>query len=151
MSLRTRIRAVGGTAALTGAALASVGLALAGAAPAAASGTGTTAVAATVPWSASHGTATAAGDRWVANRKLVLDGTLGNTGSDCYSVWTRYVHDWVVLAWTKQAEICGAGSVDFTSTHDYTYTVTGTLKVCRGTTDTTDCGTGVGITYWPIG
>jgi hypothetical protein len=150
MSLRTRVRAISGTAALAGAALATAGLVLSGAVPAAASDTSTTAVAATVPWSASHDTATAAGERRLENRKLVLDGTLGNTGSGCYSVWTRYVHDWVVLPWTKQAEICGAGSVGFTSTKDYTYTVTGTLKVCRGTTDTADCGEGVGITHWPI-
>ncbi|QEU67438.1 hypothetical protein CP966_20990 [Streptomyces galilaeus] len=61
------------------------------------------------------------------------------------------MHDWVVMPYTKHAEICGAGSVDFTATKSYTYTVTGTLRVCRGTTDTTDCGQGVSITHWPIG
>ncbi|MFD5267389.1 hypothetical protein [Streptomyces sp. NPDC058335] len=154
MSLRTRTRAITTTAALATATTAA--LTLSGAAPASAStAAGTTAAettaAATVPWSASHGTASAAGDRWLASGKLVLDGTLTNTGTGCYSVWTRFVHDFVVLPYTKHAEICGAGSVDFTATKSYTYTVTGTLRVCRGTTDTTDCGQGVGITHWPIG
>ena len=145
MSLRTRTRAITTTAAL---ATATTALTLSGAAPvSAAASTG----AATVPWSASHATASAAGDRWLASGRLVLDGTLTNTGTGCYSVWTRFAHDFVVLPYTKHAEICGAGSVDFTATKSYTYTVTGTLRVCRGTTDTTDCGQSVGITHWPIG
>ncbi|MFF8195069.1 hypothetical protein ACF05L_30355 [Streptomyces bobili] len=152
MSLRTRTRAITTTAAL---ATATAALTLSAGAPVSASpGAGTTSAgtaAATVPWSASHSTASAAGDRWLANGKLVLDGTLTNTGTGCYSVWTRFVHDWVVMPYTKHAEICGAGSVDFTATKSYTYTVTGTLRVCRGTTDTTDCGQSVGITHWPIG
>ncbi|MET9501483.1 hypothetical protein ABZY42_07040 [Streptomyces sp. NPDC006622] len=153
MSLRTRTRAITTTAAL---ATATAALTLSGAAPASAStAAGTTAAdttaAATVPWSASHGTASAAGERWLANGKLVLDGTLTNTGTGCYSVWTRFAHDFVVLPYTKHAEICGAGSVSFTADKSYTYTVTGTLRVCRGTTDTTDCGQAVSITYWPIG
>ncbi|GGR39016.1 hypothetical protein GCM10010251_64550 [Streptomyces aurantiogriseus] len=65
-------------------------------------------------------------------------------------MWTRLVHDWVVRPWVKHSEICGAGSVDFTAARDYTYLTSGTLKVCRGTTDTTDCSAGVGITHWPI-
>ncbi|MFM9631791.1 MULTISPECIES: hypothetical protein [Streptomyces] len=149
MSLRTRTRAITTTAALATATTAA--LTLSAAAPVSASTAAGATAAATVPWSASHGTASAAGDRWVESGKLVLDGTLTNTGTGCYSVWTRFVHDWVVMPYTKHAEICGAGSVDFTATKSYTYTVTGTLRVCRGTTDTTDCGQGVSITHWPIG
>ncbi|MEU9666673.1 hypothetical protein AB0J81_06480 [Streptomyces bobili] len=154
MSLRTRTRAITTTAALATAATAALTLSAAApvsASTAAGATAAGTAAAATVPWSASHDTASAAGDRWLANGKLVLDGTLTNTGTGCYSVWTRFVHDWVVMPYTKHAEICGAGSVDFTATKSYTYTVTGTLRVCRGTTDTTDCGQGVSITHWPIG
>lgn len=158
MSLRIRTRATTTTTALTtatGTVVTAAALALSGVAPASASTpaatTASTTAAATVPWSASHATASAAGDRWLASGKLVLDGTLTNTGTGCYSVWTRFAHDFVVLPYTKHAEICGAGSVDFTATKSYTYTVTGTLRVCRGTTDTTDCGPGVSITHWPIG
>ncbi|USQ82817.1 hypothetical protein NFX46_02925 [Streptomyces phaeoluteigriseus] len=154
MSLRIRTRATTTTAALTtatGTVVTAAALALSGVAPASASTPAATTAAATVPWSASHATASAAGDRWLASGKLVLDGTLTNTGTGCYSVWTRFAHDFVVLPYTKHAEICGAGSVDFTATKSYTYTVTGTLRVCRGTTDTADCGPGVSITHWPIG
>ncbi|MFG3260618.1 MULTISPECIES: hypothetical protein [Streptomyces] len=154
MSLRTRTRTITTTAALATATTAALTLSAAApvsASTAAGATAAGTAAAATVPWSASHGTASAAGDRWVESGKLVLDGTLTNTGTGCYSVWTRFVHDWVVMPYTKHAEICGAGSVDFTATKSYTYTVTGTLRVCRGTTDTTDCGQGVSITHWPIG
>ncbi|MGV9556335.1 hypothetical protein [Streptomyces sp. NPDC003401] len=149
MSLRTRTRTLTTTAALVGAAA----LALSGAGTATASGgAGLPAgAAATVPWSASHGTASAAGERWVESGRLVLDGTLTNTGTGCYSVWTRFVHDFVVLPAAKQAEICGTGSVHFTAGKSYTYTTTGTVRVCRGTTDTTDCGQAVSITHWPIG
>lgn len=151
MSPRTRTRTLATTAALA----TTVALALYGAGPATAStgtGTGVTAgAAATVPWSASHDTASAAGERWLESGTLVLDGTLTNTGTGCYSVWTRFAHDFVVLPSTKQAEICGAGSVGFTVRKSYTYTTTGTVRVCRGTTGTTDCGQAVSITHWPIG
>lgn len=149
MSARTR------TLAATAALATTTALALYGAGPATASaGAGTVVpagAAATVPWSASHDTASAAGERWLESGTLVLDGTLTNTGTGCYSVWTRFAHDFVVLAPVKQAEICGAGSVGFTARKSYTYTTTGTVRVCRGTTGTTDCGQAVSITHWPIG
>ncbi|MFF4408364.1 hypothetical protein ACFY2W_11435 [Streptomyces sp. NPDC001262] len=105
---------------------------------------------ATTPWSASYGTAAVAGTKWVEHRDsgltpLVWQGTLKNTGSGCYSVWTSVAHDMWGMGPEKQATQCGAGSVSF-SQEDSSLTFTSVqVVVCRGDKDTTDCGSWVKI------
>ncbi|MGW1176458.1 hypothetical protein ACWD4P_22420 [Kitasatospora sp. NPDC002543] len=128
------------------------------AAPAEAASAAPTTAATTVAWSASYGTAaSASGTRWTETSSggfgtdLVLTGTLTNTGTGCYAVWTRYTFDFTPGPTTKQAEICGAGSVAVNARQYYKYTTTGSIAVCKGgTTSPTDCGTWQSITHWPI-
>ncbi|MEE1938329.1 hypothetical protein V1L54_02695 [Streptomyces sp. TRM 70361] len=145
--MRRPVRAA--LAAATGALLA------AAAVPASAAET-TAAGPAAVEWSARHGTATAAGERWTEStgtgffRVLVLDGELINTGGECYSVWTRFVYDLAPAPARKQAEICGPGTTGVEVRQSYLPTTTGSLAVCRGTTGTADCGAWQSITWWPV-
>ncbi|MEU9604075.1 hypothetical protein [Streptomyces sp. NPDC048057] len=146
--IRTRVWA----AAVTTAA----GLALTTAVPANATSTSTPT---TVPWAVSHGSeATASGDRWIERGStprsgdLVLKGTLTNTGSGCYSVWTQYIWDRVVKPPTKYTEICGPGTVnvDIREALPAFPIYSGSVKVCKGTAYTRDCGRAESITSWPI-
>ncbi|MGY0056806.1 hypothetical protein ACWY4P_09605 [Streptomyces sp. LZ34] len=110
---------------------------------------------AAVEWSATHGSATASGTRWTERvdgwTDLVIEGELRNTGTECTSVWVRWIHDWVVTPYTRQASQCGGGvSPVNIRLSPYGLTTTGQLKVCRGTTDTGDCGDAISVTHWPI-
>ncbi|ORT59398.1 hypothetical protein [Streptomyces sp. CB03238] len=135
------------------AAAATAGALLATAAPATAASTTADGgkPARTVAWSAGHGGATAAGDRWIEQSgNLVLSGTLSHTGEGCYSVWTRFVNDFAPGPLTKLAEVCGPGTVAITARHAYRLTTTGRLAVCRGTENVQDCGPWHTITSWPV-
>ncbi|GAA4314910.1 hypothetical protein GCM10023086_36460 [Streptomyces venetus] len=111
-----------------------------------------------VAWSATHGTATAAGTRWTEASDsgapfsaLVIEGELRNSGSECYSVWVRWMRDLVPGPYTKQATQCGTGSAPVNiRLGAYLPTTTGDLKVCRGNQDTKDCGEPVSLTSWPV-
>jgi hypothetical protein len=134
-------------------AVAAASLVLALAAPASAS---EAASASTVEWSSEFETAAAAGQRWTEpgsstiTRDLVLSGTLSNTGDNCYSVWTRFMFDFVPGPTRKQAQICGPGTVDVTTRQAYQPTTTGYLTVCKGTENTSQCAPWESITWWPI-
>ncbi|MEU1056168.1 hypothetical protein [Streptomyces sp. NPDC005876] len=136
------------------AAAAAVGLLTAAAAPVAADQPAR--AAAPVPWSVSLGTAGAAGERWTEPSAypglpdLVISGTLTNTGTGCYAVWTRFYRDFSVGPVTKQAEICGPGSAAVAARQSYGFTTTGYVTVCRGTANTADCAPWANITWWPI-
>ncbi|MFF3328961.1 hypothetical protein ACFYWX_05275 [Streptomyces sp. NPDC002888] len=111
--------------------------------------------AAPVQWSATHGSATASGTRWTEQSGtatvLVVEGQLRNTGTECSSVWVQWTRDFVSSPYTKQATQCGSEvSPVNVRLNPYRLTTTGRLKVCRGTTDTNDCGTAVSLTTWPI-
>jgi len=129
------------------------GLALALAAPASASEAPS---ASGVEWSSQFETATAAGQRWTEpgtsaiTRDLVINGTLSNTGENCYTVWTSFVFDFAPGPIRKQAQICGPGAVDFNARQAYRPTTTGYLTVCKGTEDTSECAPWENITWWPI-
>lgn len=113
--------------------------------------------AAAVEWSAGLETATAAGERWleptddVISSDLVLEGTLTNTGSGCYAVWTRFVFDFMPGPVRKQAEICGPGTAEVNVRQVYWVTTTGGLTVCKGTENTEECAPWESITHWPGG
>ncbi|SFL33866.1 hypothetical protein [Streptomyces pini] len=110
---------------------------------------------AAVGWSVQHGTAAATGERWTEpsggwpSSTLVIEGELTNTGAGCYSVWTRFVYDLAPGPVRKHAEICGPGSVEVDVRQSYWITTTGSITVCRGTEDTSDCGTWRSVTTWP--
>ena len=108
-----------------------------------------------VEWSATHGTATASGLRWTEPRsdignRLVVEGDLKNTGSGCYSVWVRWIHDLAPGPERLQTTVCGSGSVPVDVVLDmYWPTTGGYLRVCKGKTNT-DCGEQISLTTWPI-
>ncbi|MER6614567.1 hypothetical protein [Streptomyces xantholiticus] len=105
----------------------------------------------TVAWSAGHESAGAAGERWMEQPgDLVISGKLSNTGEGCYAVWTRFVNDFAPGPLRKQAEVCGAGTVDVHVRQAYRPTTTGRLTVCKGTEDVKDCGPWQNITSWPV-
>ncbi|HKS48517.1 MAG TPA: hypothetical protein VJT49_26080 [Amycolatopsis sp.] len=119
-----------------------------------ASATGAVAGPGPVDWSATHGTATAKGTRWVEPAglfgNLVIKGELTNTGSECYSVWVRFNHDLVPGAPKKIVTQCGPGTTTLEIRQYYGPTITGALQICRGQTNTTDCGRAENLTSWPI-
>ncbi|MDX3229081.1 hypothetical protein [Streptomyces sp. ME19-01-6] len=80
----------------------------------------------------------------------MVQGELRNTGTECFSVWVRWTDDWVVTPYTKQASQCGGGVAPVNMRKSYGLTTTGRLTVCRGTTDTQDCGEDISLTRWPI-
>jgi hypothetical protein len=109
----------------------------------------------TVVWSAAHETASALGERWVEQNPqdhifLVLVGKLTNTGAGCYSVWTRFHHDFAPGFPQKWFEICGAGSVNLEMRKHWQPTMSGYVAVCKGTDSVTNCGSWQSITHWPI-
>ncbi|MEV5883663.1 hypothetical protein AB0L74_13245 [Streptomyces sp. NPDC052020] len=111
---------------------------------------------ATVPWSVSHGTATASGDRWTERGStgfpdLVIRGTLANSGTECYSVWFRWMYDLAPAQPRKHVSQCGTGTAPVETRLFYLPTYTGSVAVCRGTTDTSDCGPWQSVTSWPVG
>ncbi|MFH9403830.1 hypothetical protein ACH4JS_29340 [Streptomyces sp. NPDC017638] len=135
------------TAAVAVAALsASAGLATAGTAGAAG---------AAVPWSTTYGTANASGTRWTepsgTSTALVVKGELRNTGTACYSVWVQWTNDFISYPYQKSTTQCGAGvtPVDIRLS-PYKLTTNGHLKVCKGTADTSACGSEISLTTWPI-
>ncbi|MFF8917390.1 hypothetical protein ACF08M_29805 [Streptomyces sp. NPDC015032] len=109
-----------------------------------------------VAWSVGHQTAAASGERWTEpsstglNVDLVISGKLSSTGEGCYSLWTRFLFDLGPGKVLKQAEICGSGTVDIDVRQAYRATTTGSVTVCKGTVDTTDCASWENITWWPI-
>ncbi|MEV1333637.1 hypothetical protein AB0J20_29135 [Micromonospora costi] len=130
---------------------------LATAAPAGAAPAATTAAPTVVPWSASHGDATASGGRWLETPSgrilptVVVEGELATTGTGCHSAWVQWWHDFYPHPWTRIAGRCGAGTTPVvTRYHNYLPTVTGQLKVCRGETDQQDCGASTSLTTWPV-
>ncbi|MEU9559357.1 hypothetical protein [Streptomyces fumanus] len=136
------------------AAVAALGLLAATAGPVAADAPAR--AAATVPWSVSLDTASAAGERWTeptqypSSPDLVVSGTLTNTGTGCYAVWTRFFRDFSAGPVTKRAELCGPGTAAVAARQRYDYLTTGYVTVCRGTADTSDCAPWTNITWWPI-
>ncbi|MFD4938014.1 hypothetical protein [Streptomyces virginiae] len=139
MRARTRIWAVAAMAAAL----------VTAATPASAAGDG-------VPWSVTHGTAEAEGDRRIARTatgvlQLQVDGKLSHTGEGCSSVWTRFQFDMAPMPARKQAQVCGDGTVEVTIRGTYMPTTTARLTVCKGTENTTDCAQWASITHWPIG
>ncbi|MFD4741379.1 hypothetical protein ACFWNR_27600 [Streptomyces virginiae] len=109
-----------------------------------------------VPWSVTHGTAEAEGDRRIARTatgvlQLQVDGKLSHTGEGCSSVWTRFQFDMAPMPARKQAQVCGDGTVEVTIRGTYMPTTTARLTVCKGTENTTDCAQWASITHWPIG
>ncbi|MFG1837441.1 hypothetical protein [Micromonospora sp. NPDC049175] len=110
-----------------------------------------------VPWSASHGAATASGGRWLETRPgqvipdVVVEGQLATTGAGCHAVWVQWRRDFFPLPWTQVASRCGAGTTPVaTRFYGYLPTVTGQLKVCRGQADQQDCGPSTSLTSWPV-
>lgn len=103
--------------------------------------------AATGPWSASHQTATAAGTSRVEPGGVfyytkIVEGQLTNTSADCYSVWYRVIYDLAPGFPRKHVTQCGAGSAPVNlRVGGLTYTSTLLLRVCKGSQDTSDCGT----------
>ncbi len=113
------------------------------------------AAAAPVEWVAAHSTAAASGSRWTEQDviwpALIIEGELRNTGTGCFSVWVRWIHDFSPSPYARHATQCGdeAAPVNIRLS-PYLPTTTGQLKVCRGTEDTTDCGPVISLTTWPI-
>lgn len=111
--------------------------------------------AAPVEWSAAHGSAAASGIRWTEQdgirSALVIEGELRNTGTGCFSVWVRWIHDFFPSPYTRHATQCGDEIAPVNlRLSPYLPTTTGQLKVCRGAEDTTDCGPAISLTPWPV-
>lgn len=143
--MHTRTRTWAATAA-TAAAL------IAAATPASAAGGG----GGGTPWSVTHGTAKAEGERRLARNasgvlQLHVEGKLTHTGEGCSSVWAQFQFDMVPVPARKQAQVCGDGTVDVSIRGAYMPTTTARLTVCRGTEDTTDCTQWSSITHWAVG
>jgi hypothetical protein len=129
---------------LTVAAASTAGLLLAGA----------PASAAPIPWSVSHGTATADGTRWLergsgVGSTLVLEGELRNTGAGCYSLWSITRRDFIPSAPRKLATQCGAGSKPVETKISYSLTTTSSVQICQDE-DRVNCGQQVSVTHWPV-
>lgn len=108
-----------------------------------------------LPWSVTHGSATASGHRWtepgqILFRNLVVSGELTNTGQGCASVWTQFTFDLAPSPAFKRAEVCGTGSVDIHLRQSLMPTTTGRVTVCRGTETATDCAPWQSLTSWPV-
>ncbi|MFF9979972.1 hypothetical protein [Streptomyces erythrochromogenes] len=147
MNTRTRTRTRTRTWAV--AATAATAALVTAAAPASAAGGG-------IPWSVTHGTGKAEGDRRLARSdtgvlELRVDGKLTHTGEGCSSVWTRFQFDLAAMPARKQAQVCGDGTVDVTIRGAYRPTTTASVTVCKGTEKPTDCAQWASITHWPIG
>ncbi|MCX4692720.1 hypothetical protein [Streptomyces sp. NBC_01408] len=119
------------------------------AAPASAAGGG-------IPWSITHGTAKAEGDRSLARSatgvlELRVDGKLSRTGEGCSSVWVRFQFDMAPMPARKQAQVCGDGTADVNIRMSYMPTTTGYVTVCKGTEKPTDCAPWASISHWRRG
>lgn len=84
------------------------------------------------------------------SRDPVLQGTLSNASDGCYALWTKFTFDFVPGPVRQQATICGPGSVDIDVRQAYQPTTTGSVTICKGTTDTSSCTPWTNITRWPI-
>ncbi len=110
----------------------------------------------TVKWSATHQTSAASGERWIesgstpSSPELVLSGTLSNTGSACYSLWTRFRFDRTPGPVRKHAEICGRSRVEVKMNQAYQFITSGYVAVCEGTENPDNCGPWENITSWPV-
>ncbi|MET9763123.1 hypothetical protein ABZ016_29470 [Streptomyces sp. NPDC006372] len=96
-------------------------------------------------WTASHGTASASGTSWaepgtIFVRPFVIKGELSNTGSECYSAWITFTHDLTPGIPSKNATQCGAGTAPVNFRGSLPSLGTVSIKICRGSTATTDCG-----------
>ncbi|SNX62956.1 hypothetical protein SAMN06272735_4753 [Streptomyces sp. TLI_55] len=81
----------------------------------------------------------------------MVNGEIQNTGTECFSVWVQWTRDFIPSPYTKHATQCGAGvSPVNLRLSPYQLTTTGRLKVCQGAADTTDCGSAISLTTWPI-
>ncbi|MFF7726676.1 hypothetical protein [Streptomyces sp. NPDC008001] len=111
-----------------------------------------------VPWSTHHGTATASGTRRTERDgsalfpALVVRGELKNTGTGCYSVWVQWTYDFAGMPPRKHVTQCGPATkpVDY-RLPSYSLTTTGSIFVCKGDKDTSDCGPRESLTSWPVG
>lgn len=117
--------------------------------------TGTSASAAGVPWSVSHGAATAQGTRAVQQDPggflpaLAIRGELRNTGDGCYSVWFQFNHDLAPGPAIKHATQCGPGTTPIEFRTTYRPTTSGSVFVCEGTTRE-ECGERRSMTSWSV-
>ncbi|MBW5486039.1 hypothetical protein [Streptomyces bambusae] len=108
-----------------------------------------------VPWSASHGTASASGTRWTerpagsTSTVLVVKGELRNTGSGCYAVWSQFTFDFMPRPARKHASLCGPGAVPVEFSTAYSALTTGSVFICKGDT-LQDCGERRTLTSWPV-
>ncbi|MFJ3927490.1 hypothetical protein [Streptomyces sp. NPDC090022] len=111
---------------------------------------GAPASAAPVPWSASHGTATADGTRWLENSStLVVKGELRNTGPGCYSLWSVTIRDFAPGPVSNLATVCGPGSKQVEAKIAYAITTSSYLQICQDD-NRKNCGQQVSVTSWPI-
>jgi hypothetical protein len=103
------------------------------------------------PYTASDGTATVSGATWIIDNPipetpdLGISGTLSNTGTGCFAVWTKATFDWSVGPTTEQVQICGAGSADFNATQYLNFAAHVWVEVCKGTANTNSCGAQVEV------
>ncbi|CAM5423074.1 hypothetical protein [Streptomyces avidinii] len=110
---------------------------------------GAPASAAPIPWSVSHGTATADGTRWLEpGSSLVVKGELRNTGPGCYSLWSVTVRDFVPGPVRKLATQCGSGSQPVETKISYALTTTSYVQICQDESRT-NCGRQTSVTQWP--
>ncbi|MFI8392786.1 hypothetical protein [Streptomyces sp. NPDC085540] len=116
---------------------------------------GSPSAAAGLPWSATHGTATAGGSRWlekaagILSSTLVVEGEIKNTGFGCYSLWTMTVHDLAPGPARKVATQCGPGTEPVSFKTSYAPTTTGYVHICKDDASG-GCGQQTSITTWPI-
>lgn len=108
-----------------------------------------------VPWSVTHGTAKAEGDRRVARSatgmpELQVDGKLSHTGEGCSSVWVRFQFDLIPTPARKHTQVCGDGTAEVRIRSSYMPTTTASVTVCKGTDKATDCAPWTSLTRWPI-
>jgi hypothetical protein len=107
----------------------------------------------TYPWTATHGTATAAGTRWLEKgsgglgTNLVVQGELKNTGPGCYSLWSATINDFIPVSTRKVATQCGPGTAPVSFSVRYTYTTTSSVYVCKDEV-AQDCGPRTSMTTW---
>ncbi|MFF4447236.1 hypothetical protein [Streptomyces sp. NPDC001502] len=115
----------------------------------------TSSSAAGLPWSASHGTATADGSRslergsGILSSTLVVRGELKNAGPGCYSLWSMAIHDFAPTPARKLATQCGPGSTPVSFKTHYAPTTTASVYVCKDE-GAQDCGQQMPLTTWPV-
>ncbi|MFD5479971.1 hypothetical protein [Streptomyces hawaiiensis] len=96
-------------------------------------------------WTTSYGTASASGTSWteagtIFVRPHVIKGELSNSGPECYSAWIEFTQDLTPGIPIKNATQCGAGTTPLNFRLALPSVRTVSIKICRGSADTTDCG-----------